>query len=90
MIYSIKKGILVLLFLSMTQIVRAQHTVWLDDLDLKVATVGHGNPEANKSVSGKPLTIAGQVYKRGFGTHAESTLFIELDGKAKNSRHSLD
>jgi len=83
MIYSIKKGILVLLFLSMTQIVRAQHTVWLDDLDLKVATVGHGNPEANKSVSGKPLTIAGQVYKRGFGTHAESTLFIELDGKAK-------
>ncbi|GEM_PF-2791492 len=41
MIYSIKKGILILLLLSMTQIVHAQHIVWLDDLDLKVATVGH-------------------------------------------------
>ncbi|MEN5085551.1 NPCBM/NEW2 domain-containing protein [Sphingobacterium faecium] len=83
MIHRIKKEMLILLLLFMTQIVHSQNMVWLDDLDLSVATVGHGNPEANKSVGGKPLTIAGQVYKRGFGTHAESSLFIQLDGKAK-------
>ncbi|WP_433903505.1 NPCBM/NEW2 domain-containing protein [Sphingobacterium puteale] len=40
-------------------------------------------PESSNGGSRKPLTIAGQVYKRGFGTHAESSLFIQVDGKAK-------
>lgn len=84
MIQRIKKGMLGLLLLFVTQVVYSQDIVWLDGLDLTVATLGHGKPEANKSVGGKPLTIAGQVYKRGFGTHAESSLFIQLDGKAKS------
>jgi len=61
----------------------AQTVVWLDELDLSVSTQGHGNPGINTSVAGKPLTIAGEVFKRGFGTHAESSLLIKLDGKAK-------
>ncbi|WP_050009438.1 NPCBM/NEW2 domain-containing protein [Flavobacterium sp. B17] len=60
-----------------------QSTVWLDQLDLSVATQGHGKPRINTSVDGKPLTIAGQVFKRGFGTHAESSLLIKLNGKVK-------
>ena len=60
----------------------AQNIVWLDELDLSVSTQGHGTPGINTSVAGKPLTIAGEVFKRGFGTHAESSLLINLDGKA--------
>lgn len=62
---------------------KAQSTVWLDKLDLSVTTQGHGKPGINTSVDGKPLTIAGEVFKRGFGTHAESSLLIKLNGKAK-------
>jgi len=61
----------------------AQTVVWLDELDLSVSTQGHGKPGINTSVDGKPLTIAGEVFKRGFGTHAESSLLIKLYGKAK-------
>jgi hypothetical protein len=61
----------------------AQSTVWLDQLDLSVVTQGHGKPGINTSVDGKPITIAGEVFKRGFGTHAESSLLIKLNGKAK-------
>ncbi|WP_379963868.1 NPCBM/NEW2 domain-containing protein [Epilithonimonas sp. UC225_85] len=62
----------------------AQNIVWLDELDFSVSTQGHGKPGINTSVDGKPLTIAGEIFKRGFGTHAESSLLIKLDGKAKN------
>lgn len=58
-------------------------TVWLDQLDLSVATQGYGMPMKNKSVDGKVITIGGKTFERGFGTHAESSLFIQLDGKAK-------
>lgn len=71
-------------FLLSGNISKAQSTVWLDQLDLSVATQGHGKPGINTSVDGKPLTIAGDVFKRGFGTHAESSLLIKLNGKAKS------
>lgn len=57
-------------------------TVWLDELDLSTATQGYGVPKKNKSCDGKTLTIAGETFERGFGSHAESSLTIILDGKA--------
>lgn len=57
--------------------------VWLDQLDLSATTQGYGTPKKNKSVDGKKMTIGGKTFERGFGTHAESLLFIQLDGKAK-------
>lgn len=57
-------------------------TVWLDELDLSNATQGYGVPLKNKTVDGKTITIAGKTFKRGFGTHAESSLMVKLDGKA--------
>lgn len=59
-------------------------TVWLDQLDLSTATQGFGVPQKNKSVDGNTLTIAGEKFKRGFGTHAVSSLFINLDGKVNS------
>jgi alpha-galactosidase len=56
--------------------------VWLDQLDLSVATQGYGMAKGNKSIDDKALTIAGKIFARGFGTHAESSLLVQLDGKA--------
>lgn len=60
----------------------AQSTVWLDKLDLSVTTQGNGKPGINTSVDGKKLMVAGETFDRGFGTHAESSLLIKLNGKA--------
>lgn len=74
-------GLLILFNLIETNHLSAQ-TVWLDQLDLSAATQGYGVPKKNKSVDGKVMTIKGQTFERGFGTHAESSLLIQLDGKA--------
>lgn len=70
-------------FALSSNVYKAQSTVWLDKLDLSVATQGNGKPGINTSVDGKKLTIAGETFDRGFGTHAESSLLIKLNGKAK-------
>jgi alpha-galactosidase len=64
-------------------------TVWLDKLDLHSATQGWGEPQKNQSVEGHPLTIGGQVFEHGFGTHAESTLIIKLNGGAQSFSASV-
>src|SRR5882724_4499581 len=64
-------------------------TVWLDQLDVRSATQGWGDPHKNKSVSGKPLSIAGNTYDHGFGTHAESILHINLGGGAQTFSASV-
>ncbi len=57
-------------------------TVWLDQLDLSGATQGYGTPMKNRSLDNKVLTIAGKTFERGFGSHAESSITILLNGKA--------
>src|SRR5690349_16365701 len=74
-------GLSIALNLIATSFVSAQ-TVWLDQLDLSTATQGFGVPRKNKSVDGKTITIAGKTFEHGFGTHAESSLLIQLDKKA--------
>ncbi len=64
-------------------------TVWLDQLDVRAAIQGWGTPQKNKTVDGNPLTLDGKVFKRGFGTHAESVLNIKLDGAAKSFSASV-
>ena len=78
-----KKLLYAMAFFLLTLSVNAQ-TVWLDQLDLSAATQGYGVPTKNKSLDGKPMTIGGQVFERGFGTHAVSSLTVLLDGKAKS------
>ena len=45
--------------------------------------VGWGEPVANQSIIGKPLTIAGTVFKTGIGLHAAGYWAFRLDGKAQ-------
>jgi alpha-galactosidase len=61
----------------------ASETVWLDSLDLAKMKQGWGQPQINRSIRGKPLSIHGKSFERGVGTHANSTLWVELGGGAE-------
>ncbi|MGO9199619.1 MAG: alpha-galactosidase [Limisphaerales bacterium] len=58
-------------------------TIPLASLDLTKATQGWGVSQANKSITGKTLAIAGRQFERGFGTHAEGKLAVIVGGKAE-------
>src|SRR5215831_98563 len=57
-------------------------TVWLSSLDLKQMTTVWSTPKANLGITGTPITINGKQFARGVGTHAASTMRLELGGKA--------
>ena len=49
--------------------------------DLKAASCGFGfRVAADKSVRGRPLTVAGKTYARGVGTHPESAIGFRANG----------
>lgn len=58
----------------------ADETVWLGSLDLSRMRQAWGRPKVDASMSGKPLSIGGRKFEHGVGTHARSTLWIDLDG----------
>lgn len=58
----------------------AAETVWLDTLELAPMRQGWGTPQVNRAIRETPLTIASHVFERGVGTHAHSTLWINLGG----------
>ena len=53
-------------------------TVWLSSINLEKMTAGWGTPQKDKSIQSKPLTIAGQTFDKGAGTHAPSLMYIDL------------
>lgn len=57
-------------------------TVGISSLDLSAISQGWGKPQADKSVGGKPMTIAGRSFSHGIGTHAHSEFSIDLGGAA--------
>ncbi|MCC6126453.1 MAG: NPCBM/NEW2 domain-containing protein [Pirellulales bacterium] len=59
---------------------RAGGIVPLGSLDLSKIKQGWGAPKIDKSVMDGPLTIGGKTFACGVGTHAESRLYIKLDG----------
>ncbi len=64
-------------------------TVWLDDLDLNAVSQGWGNPHKNLSVDSHPLSIDGQTFEHGLGTHAVSTLYVDLKNSAASFSASV-
>jgi len=62
---------------------RAAETVWLSALDLGKMRQGWGKPQIDRSIREKPLSIGGTWFAHGVGTHAVSTLWIELNGAEK-------
>src|ERR1035438_10104643 len=56
--------------------------VWLDEVDLSGMRQDFGKPQARQSVMGRTLTVAGHAFARGIGTHAASSLLLDVRGKA--------
>ena len=82
-------GLLSISIFALSVSVVSAETVWLDDLNLAAATQGWGDPQKNQSVGSHPLTIGGKPFARGFGTHAESTLHVNLGGGAQKFTASV-
>ncbi len=58
-------------------------TVPLGELDLTKMTTGWGQPQVDKSITGRTLTIGGRAFDKGVATHADSILHIQLDGQTE-------
>jgi alpha-galactosidase len=69
--------------LSFFALAREPESVWLSSLDLSPVIQGWGKPMADKSVTGKPLSIAGQKFEHGVGTHADGFIWLDLKGGAE-------
>jgi alpha-galactosidase len=59
---------------------RADETVPLSTLDLHKMKQGWGEAKIDQAVTGKPMTIGTETFEHGVGTHAESALFVQLNG----------
>jgi alpha-galactosidase len=74
------KAHILILSLASALTCSAAQTVWLTSLDLSKMRQGYGKPQIDRSIREQPLSIGGQKFERGVGTHASSTLWINLAG----------
>ena len=56
----------------------------LGTLDISQVRQGWGEPHADKSVDGNPLSIGGQKFANGLGTHSDSEFILDLNKQAVN------
>lgn len=55
----------------------------LGELDLTKMSTGWGKPQVNRSITARTLSIGGRSFETGVATHAESILYVALDGKTE-------
>jgi hypothetical protein len=55
--------------------------VYFDELLPSVALQGHGTLRYNVGVNGGTLSVAGQTFSKGIGTHAPAKIEYDLEGK---------
>jgi len=72
-----------LLVLPLASAAAGEEIIWLSSLDLSKTVQEWGKPGINRAVTGKPLSIAGQEFERGLGTHAQSRLRLKLTGDVR-------
>lgn len=80
------KKILNLLLITITLIMVScaePLTLRLEDMDISKMESGWGTPQAKLSITKKNLSIAGEQFENGVGTHALSTFLIQLNGDGK-------
>jgi alpha-galactosidase len=58
-------------------------TVWLDETNLDAMRCGWSVPKSGRSIDGNVLTVAGETFGRGVGTHAVSTILLNVNGRGK-------
>jgi hypothetical protein len=60
---------------------QAGNLTYMSDLTPTSATSGWGTVQMDKAVSGKVLTLRGQTYAKGIGTHVLSSIAYNLNGQ---------
>jgi len=55
----------------------------IEERNISAMTSGWESPQINKSIQSTVLSIGGEQFQNGIGTHATSTLLIQLNGKGK-------
>jgi alpha-galactosidase len=56
--------------------------LWIEALDLSRVEQDWGSPRAGRSVDNRPISLHGDVFRHGVGTHANSEMLIDLKGAA--------
>ena len=64
------------MFLALAVSSAGATTVWLDELDLSLTSQSWAEPHKNQSVDGHVLSIGGQTFAHGLGTHCDSVLYL--------------
>jgi alpha-galactosidase len=87
-----KKLLFVILLYLISSIGLKAQIIWLDKLNLSSMECGWGTAQADRSVEGNALSIAGRKFERGVGTHAISTyqLILNKNGKQFSAIVGLD
>jgi alpha-galactosidase len=60
-------------------------TIRLDELNIRNTEQDWGEPHSDRSVEGHNLSIGGKLFEHGVGTHANSTLSINVNGATQFS-----
>ena len=63
--------------------VSADQRIWLEETDLSLMTRGWGECRAGLSIEGTPLSLGGKRYAHGVGTHALSSLILDVKGEVR-------
>ncbi len=74
------------LFAAPTDEAATHSTVALSDLNLSLVDQDWNIAGVNQSVKKTPLTVAGRVFERGVGTHAQSRIVVQLAGEVRRFR----
>ena len=56
----------------------------ISSLDISQVEQDWGEPHANQTVEGHTMSIGGQTFTNGLGTHATSTFILDLGGRAES------
>ncbi len=75
-------AVLTLAMLPLAALPARAETVWISSLKLSNVVQGWGAAQADKSVTGQPMSIAGRKFEHGVGTHANSVARLDLHRKA--------
>ena len=68
--------------LALTAVAQAAE-VSLSDLDISKTKQGWREPARDFNLFGKRLSVAGKTYQTGLATHANSTLYVRLNGATR-------
>jgi alpha-galactosidase len=75
---------LVVICLSCLATILQADEAWLSSIDVSRIEQGWGQAHADQSVDGRSLHIGGRAFEHGIGTHAESSIPIELQGNGSH------